>query len=201
MFVTLQCSHFSYPSFKAFLQIGVVPRHFFPPLIINTVLGTLLFTSYTTINSSISKHNPDASTTRKFALAFPPASLSLRHHSSDRDDGVASVVAGISGASAGAIQAIAGAPAENVRVLMESGAIHSTSVSGWRYAWREVFLRTRDGGASTFSSALSNGNGGAHSTPLKLSDIREAKLFVRELRAMCGRGSSVSINIIPTSRG
>jgi hypothetical protein len=89
------------------------------------------------------------------------------------------VAAGISGAGAGAIQAIAGAPAENVRILMEQGVFHSqTSVSGWRHAWKEVFLDTRN--SSTTSDAVP--------LRMRLSDAREAQMFTRELRDMAGRG-------------
>lgn len=89
------------------------------------------------------------------------------------------VVAAISGAGAGAIQAVAGAPAENVRLLMERGAFNTeTSVSGWRHAWKAVFVDTSD------QSLNRNGV----PVRMKLSDAREAKIFVSELREMAGRG-------------
>ncbi|KAG8895337.1 hypothetical protein FRB99_000630 [Tulasnella sp. 403] len=50
----------------------------------------------------------------------------------------------MSGAVAGTIHAIAGAPADNVRLLLEGGShrldFHGTG-SGWRQAWLEVFRK------------------------------------------------------------
>lgn len=92
------------------------------------------------------------------------------------------VTAAISGAGAGAVQAIAGAPAENARLLMEQGVFHSqTSVSGWRHAWKEVFLDTRN-------SPMPRD---AVPARIRLSDARKAQMFAKELRGMAGRGMFV----------
>lgn len=117
------------------------------------------------------------------------------------------VLAGISGATAGAIQAIAGAPAENVRILMESGVVHTTSVSGWRHAWKEVFLRTGANGLHSLEppskrTKMTSGGGEVNlrsrlasmgfsldgNGKVQLSDMRETKAFMREVRSMAGRG-------------
>ncbi|KAF8317443.1 hypothetical protein DL93DRAFT_571776 [Clavulina sp. PMI_390] len=132
--------------------LSVLPRHFVPPLIINTALGTLLFTSYTVIGSELTSSYPQTSST---------------------------LIAAVSGAGAGAIQALAGAPAENVRILMERGSFnHDTSVSGWRHAWREVFVDPANlADARAYKPVR-----------MRLSDMREAKLVANELREMAGRG-------------
>lgn len=86
-------------------------------------------------------------------------------------------IAAVSGAISGAAQAVAGAPAENVRLLMERGAFNrETSVSGWREAWKEVFR----------GSARLNG---ANTTDARsLHEIREIRNWMHEVRDMAGRG-------------
>lgn len=84
----------------------------------------------------------------------------------------------MSGAIAGAAQAIAGAPAENVRLLMEKGVFNSeTSVSGWREAWKEVFRGTATVQANTKSLDRRT-----------LHEIREIRNWMHEVRDMAGRG-------------
>lgn len=160
------------------IQFGVLPRHFVPPLLINTVLGTLLFTSYTTMSSELSSRYPTYSSTCEPSLVSCLLIILLMTC-------ICSVVAAVSGASAGAIQAIAGAPAENVRLLMENGTFHAqTSVSGWRHAWKEVFVDANQPAALKDKLPVR----------MRLSDAREARLFANELREMAGRGMLVMLN-------
>ncbi|CAE6524938.1 unnamed protein product [Rhizoctonia solani] len=92
----------------------VIPRHFIPPLLVNTCLGTILFTTYT--------HVYDAAHREDFCQSSTAASA-------------------IAGATAGAVQSIAGAPAENVRLYLEGDVTgKQTSAQGWRQAWKEVFV-------------------------------------------------------------
>jgi hypothetical protein len=75
---------------------------------------------------------------------------------------------------------MAGAPAENARILMEQGVFHSEkSVSGWRHAWKEVFLRTE--------SPL-RPSSGAETRVQQIREMREVREWVREVREMAGRG-------------
>lgn len=149
----------------------MLPRHFFPPLLVNTALGALLFTSYTNISSTLTAHSPNMSTTSECARV----SRFVRHLTSQQR----AAAAAISGAGAGAIQAVVGAPAENVRVLMEQGVFRSqTSVSGWRHAWKEVFLDTRNPWTPRDAVPVK----------MRLSDARGAQAFAKELREMAGRG-------------
>ncbi|KAG8870910.1 hypothetical protein FRB97_009260 [Tulasnella sp. 331] len=99
----------------------IIPRHFVPPLLINSVLGVILFESFTISHQTLKDHYPNT----------PSVFL-----------------ASTSGAFAGCIHAIAGAPAENVRLILEG---HKPSLlvpnntagmsqhAGWRSAWMEVF--------------------------------------------------------------
>ncbi|KAH7341886.1 mitochondrial carrier domain-containing protein [Rhizoctonia solani] len=92
----------------------VIPRHFIPPLLVNTCLGTILFTTYTHVYDAVHREDFCQSSTAASAIA---------------------------GAAAGAIQSIAGAPAENVRLYLEGDVTgKQTSAQGWRQAWKEVFV-------------------------------------------------------------
>ncbi|KAG8947280.1 hypothetical protein FRC04_010856 [Tulasnella sp. 424] len=95
----------------------VIPRHFLPPLIVNSALGAILFETFTLSNRQLHSLYPDTPTV---------------------------VLASTSGALAGALHAFAGAPADNVRLVLERGldpSRHSSTRghSGWRQAWMEVF--------------------------------------------------------------
>lgn len=95
----------------------VIPRHFLPPLIVNSALGAILFETFTLSNRRLHKFYPETPTV---------------------------VLASTSGALAGALHALAGAPADNVRLVLERGlnAGRNSSTqghSGWRQAWMEVF--------------------------------------------------------------
>ncbi|KAG8983813.1 hypothetical protein FRB90_005721, partial [Tulasnella sp. 427] len=95
----------------------VIPRHFLPPLIVNSALGAILFETFTLSNRRLHKYFPETPTV---------------------------VLASASGTLAGALHAFAGAPADNVRLVLERGLhpkIDSSlrGHSGWRQAWLEVF--------------------------------------------------------------
>lgn len=74
----------------------MLPRHFLPPLAINAVLGTVLWSSYS-----------EASSFLEGRLSHPLA------------------VTLVSGTIAGGAQAIVAAPAENVRLILEGGGSHA----------------------------------------------------------------------------
>jgi hypothetical protein len=75
--------------------------------------------------------------------------------------------AALSGATAGCVQAIVGAPAENVRLVLEGG-----SSAGWSAAWKEVFR-----GTLPFSS-----------TTTQRENVRQVRHWMTEVRGMAGRG-------------
>lgn len=117
----------------------VLPRHFVPPVLVNAVLGTVLWTTYA-----------EASLHLEPLLGPHPTAI-----------------AALSGAAAGAAQACAAAPVENVRMIVEGGSAQA----GWSCAWREVFLQ---------SEPISAKEGKA-----KAKEVRE---WVKEIRDMAGRG-------------
>ncbi len=95
------------------------------------------------------------------------------------------VTSAVSGSAAGFIQALAGAPADNVRSLMGRGVYHpEKSVSGWRHAWKEVFRETEPtvvvGNMKDKSQARQ-----------EIKEIREIRNWVKEVRAMAGRGITI----------
>ena len=77
-----------------FTQWKIIPRHFLPPLIVNSALGAILFETFTVSNRRLRKRYPNA-----------PSVL----------------IASAAGGLAGAIHAFAGAPADNVRLVLEAG--------------------------------------------------------------------------------
>ncbi|KAG8828945.1 hypothetical protein FRC17_007290 [Serendipita sp. 399] len=99
----------------------VIPRHFIPPLAVNTILGAVLWESYGYSASHIEKVVPNHPI----------------------------IIAASSGAIAGGCQSIAAAPAENVRLILEGHAkdpVHAlltkpehSAHSGWLNAWKQVF--------------------------------------------------------------
>jgi len=111
-------------------QLLVIPKHFIPPIMINTALGMSL---------SCGRFLPRshyilcAGSCLWFAYAETHKKLEahLRHRHT-------TLVAAISGGIAGGVQAIIAAPAENVRILLEGGTLHN----GWRNIWRDVFRGT-----------------------------------------------------------
>jgi len=133
----------------------VLPRHFVPPLVVNTFLGTVLWSSYSY-----------SSTYLESVIPTHPI-----------------IVAASSGAIAGATQALAAAPAENVRLVLEGvegagpvktllgQAPNSNASAGWTNAWKEVF-RGRDPIVH------------AHSR----EEVRAIAQWVKEVRGVAGRG-------------
>ncbi|THH20356.1 hypothetical protein EW146_g965 [Bondarzewia mesenterica] len=87
----------------------VIPKHFFPPLLVNALLGTVLWTTYTETSSALEPY-----------LSTHPICLSM-----------------LSGAAAGGMQAIVAAPAENVRLAIEGGSIRGGGWShAWKEVFR-----------------------------------------------------------------
>lgn len=116
-----------------------------PPLVVNAFLGTVLWTTYSEVNSLLNTHASTLSPT---------------------------AVAALSGSCAGSVQALAAAPAENVRILLEGGQTRSS----WSTAWREVFA-----GAESLSTKSSD--------PAKHRDeVRRVQAWVKDAREMAGRG-------------
>ncbi|CAG7854050.1 SubName: Full=Uncharacterized protein {ECO:0000313/EMBL:CCA69573.1} [Serendipita indica DSM 11827] len=136
----------------------IVPRHFIPPLAVNTVLGAVLWESYGLCSSYLEGKIP----------SHPI------------------VMAASSGAFAGACQSLAAAPVENVRMVLESmskveadpvrtllqkPAKVPTTHSGWMHAWRQVFIGDQPV---------------AHATTRE--EVRELSRWVQEVKGMAGRG-------------
>ncbi|PCH38143.1 hypothetical protein WOLCODRAFT_130711, partial [Wolfiporia cocos MD-104 SS10] len=120
----------------------VIPKHFVPPMIVNGALGYVLWTTYSEVSDALETRISD------------PLAL-----------------AAISGASAGGMQALVAAPAENVRLAVEGG---STSARGWSHAWKEVFRGTQP-----------------RSTTPTRNEVREARQvrdWMRDVTDMAGRG-------------
>lgn len=122
----------------------------------NTLLGTVLWSTYSS-----------SSTYLESVLPTHPI-----------------VVAAAAGAVAGATQALAAAPAENVRLVLEGAegagpvkallggqAPHSHASAGWTHAWKEVF-RGRDPIVQVHSR----------------EEVRAVAQWMREVRGMAGRG-------------
>ena len=86
-----------------YFKLSVLPKHFLPPLAINAMLGTVLWSTYSASSSSLEGH-----------VSHPL------------------VQSAISGAVAGGAQAIVAAPAENVRLVLEGGSAHSNWSSAWK---------------------------------------------------------------------
>ncbi|KAI0306545.1 hypothetical protein B0F90DRAFT_1623031 [Multifurca ochricompacta] len=87
----------------------VIPKHFVPPLFVNAVLGTVLWTAYSECSSALSSN---------VALEAHPITI-----------------AAISGAIAGGAQAVVAAPAENVRLAIEGGTVGGWS-HAWKEVLR-----------------------------------------------------------------
>ncbi|KAF8581218.1 hypothetical protein K439DRAFT_1636374 [Ramaria rubella] len=82
------------------------------------------------------------------------------------------VAAAISGGCAGSVQALAAAPAENVRIVLEGGQARGS----WSVAWREVF-------SGTESLASHSPEPARHR-----DEVRKIRHWVREVRGMAGKG-------------
>ncbi|KAG7453011.1 uncharacterized protein BT62DRAFT_977494 [Guyanagaster necrorhizus] len=90
----------------------VIPKHFIPPMMVNAVLGTVLWTTY-----------GEASATLEPYLGSHPI-----------------VNAALSGAIAGGAQAVVAAPAENVRLLLEGGSVYHSWSHAWKEVFRGTHL-------------------------------------------------------------
>jgi len=75
--------------------------------------------------------------------------------------------AALSGATAGGVQSLVAAPAENVRLVLEGG-----SGTGWSGAWKEVFRSTMP----------------VSSTIIQRENIRQVRDWMSEVKGMAGRG-------------
>lgn len=76
-------------------------------------------------------------------------------------------MAALAGATAGGVQALAAAPAENVRLVLEGG-----TGKGWSGAWKEVFRGTVP----------------VSSTTTQRENARQVRDWMVEVRGMAGRG-------------
>ncbi|KAG6891334.1 hypothetical protein C0992_008788 [Termitomyces sp. T32_za158] len=92
----------------------VIPKHFIPPMLVNAMLGTILWGTY--------------------AEVFPLIELHMRHHPI--------LCAGLSGGVAGGIQALLAAPAENVRILLEGGSGGSSWSKAWKEVFQGTRSRS-----------------------------------------------------------
>lgn len=126
------------------VKFGVLPKHFIPPLAINALLGTILWSSYSLTASALEDR-----------LVHPFAN------------------AAISGAVAGGVQALAAAPAENVRLLIEGGSTYS----GWSSAWKDVFL-----------GSCRNKDLSLESRQKLLEQARDVRRWMKEVGEVAGRG-------------
>lgn len=119
----------------------LIVKHFIPPIAVNALLGTVLWASYAEAYSTFEPY-----------LGDHPA-----------------LHAAASGAVAGGTQAIIGAPAENVRLVIEGG-----TGNGWSHAWKEVFRGTEP--ARQISRVE------------ELNEARQVRDWMRDVRDMAGRG-------------
>ncbi|KZV93333.1 hypothetical protein EXIGLDRAFT_709913 [Exidia glandulosa HHB12029] len=124
----------------------VISHHFIPPLLVNSALGTILWSSYSLASSELQ----------------PRISNSV-------------LASAIAGSIAGATQALAAAPAENVRILLEGGAEHAH----WSAVWKSVFRASEDAVSATTGTSQSN---------LSRNQARHLREWVREIRDTAGHG-------------
>ncbi|KAF7984986.1 hypothetical protein HWV62_9954 [Athelia sp. TMB] len=123
-------------------QYFIIPRTFIPPILVNAALGTVLWETYTITSNALEPK--------------------LNAHPT--------LIAAISGATAGGSQAILAAPAENVRLVLEAGI--GTGSGGWAGVWREVFRGAVP--ASPVASPREN--------------VRQVRNWINEVRQMAGNG-------------
>ncbi|KAF8831715.1 hypothetical protein F5879DRAFT_1009968 [Lentinula edodes] len=91
----------------------VIPRHFVPPMLVNALLGTVLWTTYTEASKVMEPH--------------------ISRHPT--------MTAALCGAIAGGFQAIVAAPAENVRLLFEGGSVYHSWSHAWKDVFRGTEFR------------------------------------------------------------
>ncbi|KAF9453269.1 hypothetical protein P691DRAFT_793069 [Macrolepiota fuliginosa MF-IS2] len=87
---------------------GVFRKHFLPPMIVNAMLGTVLWTTY--------------------AETYSVVEPTMQNHPI--------VGAAVSGGIAGGVQALVAAPAENVRLAIEGGRAGHSWTQAWRSMMR-----------------------------------------------------------------
>ena len=83
---------------------SVIPKHFVPPMLVNGLLGVVLWQTYTEVSNRLEPHLSDNPT----------------------------VLAAISGAAAGGAQAVIAAPAENMRFALEGTSAATGWHDAWR---------------------------------------------------------------------
>ncbi|KAL0063316.1 hypothetical protein AAF712_009811 [Marasmius tenuissimus] len=91
----------------------VIAKHFVPPILVNTLLGTILFTTYTEATQILEPH--------------------IGHHPT--------LTAAVAGGIAGGAQALVAAPAENVRTLVEGGTVYHSWSHAWKDVFRGTETR------------------------------------------------------------
>ncbi|EJD44067.1 hypothetical protein AURDEDRAFT_65507 [Auricularia subglabra TFB-10046 SS5] len=126
----------------------VISHHFIPPLLVNTALGTILWTTYSVAATELQDH--------------------VQHPV---------LASGLAGSIAGGAQALAAAPAENVRILLEGGAEHAR----WSQVWKSVF-RASEQAAHLPQQDSHDG--------ISRTDARKLRGWVKEIRDMAGEGWS-----------
>ena len=122
-------------------QFKLVAKHFIPPIAVNALLGTVLWASYAEAYSTFEPYLGDHPTLHAAA----------------------------SGAVAGGAQAVIGAPAENVRLVIEGG-----TGDGWSHAWKEVFRGTEP------TRRMSRAE--------ERNQARQVRDWMRDVGEMAGRG-------------
>nr|GAT59639.1 predicted protein [Mycena chlorophos] len=85
----------------------VIPKHFVPPMVVNALLGTVLWATYAEASTAVQPH-----------ISHPIANAAL------------------AGAVAGGTQALCAAPAENVRVFIEGGTSQNSWFHAWKEVFR-----------------------------------------------------------------
>lgn len=119
----------------------VIPKHFIPPMLVNAALGTVLWSTYAEMSTVLEPYLGDHPT----------------------------ILSASAGGIAGGIQALAAAPAENVRIVIEGGS----GGHGWSHAWKEVFRGTSASSPSAIQSR---------------EDVRQVRGWMKEVGEMAGRG-------------
>ncbi|EPQ58382.1 hypothetical protein GLOTRDRAFT_37305 [Gloeophyllum trabeum ATCC 11539] len=92
----------------------VIPKHFIPPMVVNAILGTVLWASYA------------------------EASLLLE----SRLQGHPLISTALSGGIAGGMQAVVAAPVENVRLVLEGGSSAGSWGHAWKEVFRGTHSQT-----------------------------------------------------------
>ncbi|KAJ7871400.1 hypothetical protein B0H14DRAFT_2723896 [Mycena olivaceomarginata] len=87
---------------------AVIGKHFVPPIIVNALLGTVLWASYAEASDVLQPH-----------IGTHPTAM-----------------AALAGSLAGGTQALVSAPAENVRLLVEGGTSHNSWLRAWKDVFR-----------------------------------------------------------------